>query len=343
MSRVLFRNICIHTNKKPQHLTFQLVKNQHQLSPMSNISLTNEQVRTKRSKMFEEERKRQINSIPRLEKIEVHYVGTQAGENIEETLILNRNISTPFTVAQHLSEVEKDRAALALVNGHIWDMTRPLEEDCTVELLHFHIEDPFHVNRAFWRSCSFLLGAAIESAFREDIFVQLHSFPPPLVTSGSFVIDVDLNMGHTWDPTREEMMVFSAQMHRLAEKKLPIERLSVDQSLALKMFEDNKFKVGQIPSIAAKSESGKLTVYKVGDHVDISSGPMVGDSSFIGRRCTVPVAHKIYKDNSPMYRFQGVALPKDIYLNHYAFGILEKRASHLNKFGLDDTRVPFPV
>ena len=37
------------------------------------------------------------------------------------------------------------------------------------------------------------------------------------------------------------------------------------------MFTDNEFKLKQIPDIAAKSESGNtLTMYKVGDHVDIS-------------------------------------------------------------------------
>ena len=30
-----------------------------------------------------------------------------------------------------------------------------------------------------------------------------------------------------------------------------------------------------------------VTLYRLGDHVDISRGPMVGDSSFMGRRCTI--------------------------------------------------------
>ena len=55
-------------------------------------------------------------------------------------MIMNRDISTPFNVAQHCSEAHCERSALALVNGQLWDMHRPLEEDCTVELLHFHIE-----------------------------------------------------------------------------------------------------------------------------------------------------------------------------------------------------------
>jgi hypothetical protein len=55
----------------------------------------------------------------------------------------------------------------------------------------------------------------VESAFKDDIYVALHSFPPPNVASGSFVADVDLGLGHEWNATREELMVFSAVMHRL--------------------------------------------------------------------------------------------------------------------------------
>lgn len=302
--------------------------------------ITNEEVRKKRSAMFTEEVSRQKNLIPRIEKIEVQYEGIPD----DATLILNKGISTPYNVAQHLSEMLTDRSALALVNDQLWDMNRPLEEDCTVKLVHFHAEDPFHVNRAFWRSCSFLLGAALETAFREDIFVELHSFPPANVASGSFVHDVDLKLGHDWVPTREELMVFSAMMHRMAEKSIKFERLVVDASLALRMFSDSQYKSGQIPSIASSSQGGKsITLYRVGDHVDISAGPMVGDTSFLGRRCTVPVAHKIIHNGSPMYRFQGVALPKGVYLNHFAFGILEKRALRLNMANLQTTQMPNPA
>jgi len=340
MSKSLIKSMIFdHLNRRP-HLTFQLSKNIHQVARLSNVSLNNEQVRQKRTQMFEDEKKRQLNLIPRLEKIEVKY----QGQPEDATLIMNKNISTPYNVAQHLTEVLCTRSALALVNGQVWDMHKPLEEDCSVELLHFHIEEPFHVNRAFWRSCSFLLGAAVESTFRDDIFVALHSFPPPNVASGSFVADVDLGMGHEWEPSREELMVFSSVMHRMAEKKDPFERLTVDASLALEMFSENQYKHSQVPSIAAASSDGhSVTIYKVGTHVDISTGPMVGDTSFVGRRCTIPVAHKIFHGDSPMYRFQGVALPKDVFLNHLAFGVLEKRASRLNMAGLQSTKATKPV
>jgi hypothetical protein len=40
-------------------------------------------------------------------------------------------------------------------------------------------------------------------------------------------------------------------------------------------------------------------------------------------------AHKIDMDGQQLHRFQGVALPKGIFLNHFAFGVLEKRAAKL--------------
>ena len=207
-----------------------------------------------------------------------------------------------------------------------------------------------------------MLGAAVERSFRDDLRVHQHSFPAPTVSSGCFVADIDLGLGHDWDPNREEMMTFSAQMHRLAEKKLPLERLTVDASLAQEMFSENPHKLSQIPSIAGSSGDGRsVTVYRVGDHVDMSAGPMIGDTSFLGRRCTIPVAHKIQHGDTKVYRqdntihapihhvhhvffrFQGVALPKEVYLNHFAFGILEKRAGRLNMAGLQTTKPTKPV
>lgn len=49
------------------------------------------------------------------------------------------------------------------------------------------------------------------------------------------------------------------------------QRLDIDSTLALKMFEDNVFKAEQIPHIATKSNSGQsVTVYRVGKSVIVS-------------------------------------------------------------------------
>jgi len=182
-----------------------------------------EEAAERRSKLFSQEKQRQIDLIKRVEKIKVNYCGIPE----DGTLYMNKDLSTPFNVAQHMSEALVERSALAIVDGKPWDMHRPLEGDCEVQLKSFHDLDPFHVNKAFWRSCSFLLGYACESVFGENIPITLHSFPPPNVNSGSFVYDIDLG-SKDWSPSKEELMVISARMHRIAEESLPFERLVVD-------------------------------------------------------------------------------------------------------------------
>ena len=76
------------------------------------------------------------------------------------------------------------------------------------------------------------------------------------VNSGSFVYDIDLG-SKDWSPSKEELMVISARMHRIAEESLPFERLVVDLELAKDMFSDSIHKKRQIPSIARNSYSGE--------------------------------------------------------------------------------------
>nr|ACO15515.1 Mitochondrial 39S ribosomal protein L39 [Caligus clemensi] len=301
-----------------------------QLSSVSHRSqLLNSEVRKKRNDLFEKELIRQRELVPRVEKITVECYDPMKEKNVQ--LRLDKGLSTPFNAAQHIHVSLIERSALATVNDQLWDMNRPLEEDSIVKFIHFQQpEDPYHLNKAFWRSCSFMLGVTLENLFQDNYFIELHSFPAPNVQSGSFVYDADLKF-LDWTPSKEELMSFGAYMHRLSEKELPFERLTVDTSVAQRIFEDNQYKSKQIPSIAANSKSGNsVTLYRLGEHVDISGGPMVGNSGFLGRRCSIMAAHRIEHDNVEMYRFQGVALPKGIFLDHHAFGLLEKRASKLN-------------
>ena len=98
----------------------------------------------------------------------------------------------------------------------------------------------------------------ISSNFLSQRYVENNlSFSHFSVNSGSFVYDIDLGLGsREWTPTKEELMVISARMHRIAEESLPLERLVVDLALAKEMFSDSIHKKKQIPSIAKNSPSG---------------------------------------------------------------------------------------
>lgn len=125
------------------------------------------------------------------------------------------------------------------------------------------------------------------------------------------------------------MRTFSAELIKLAAKDLKIERLDVSNALAMEMFKDNRYKTEQLPSISAQN-NGQVTVYRVGQHVDISRGPMIGSTGQLGR-CTISAVHEIGHegDGNGIYRVQGVALPIGIRIGHFAYGILEERSSKL--------------
>lgn len=153
-------------------------------------ALSNENIRSLRNSLFASEKLRQIEVVSRVEKIEVHHRGIP--EDI--TLIMNKNLSTPFHCAQHLNEITVKRSAIALIDGKPWDIHRPLERDCQLEFQHFLQENCNDANLAFWRTGSFLLSYVADRALRDDFSVQIHSWPYQDIHSGSFICDVDLDL-----------------------------------------------------------------------------------------------------------------------------------------------------
>ncbi len=161
-------------------------------SAISRSRLTNDEIRAHRLRIFENERQNQIERIRRVEKIEV-----DVQDPIQSTkLLMNKSISTPYHCAQHISSVLVDRSCLALIDDkEIWDMNRPLERDCKLKFLHFMEENCEEQNRAYWRTCSFIIGYILETAFKSNFNVELCSFPPPQFQYGSFAYDAQLNLG----------------------------------------------------------------------------------------------------------------------------------------------------
>lgn len=313
----------------------------------SSGNLSNEEIVRKRNRIFDFEQKKQRDNIGRVEKIEVKYIGTPN----DATMVMNKNLSTPYNCAQRkepadkvylrfsylclllpvldISETKCKTSVVALVDNKIlWDMHRPLKDSCSLELLTFRGYDPFLVNKAFWRSCSFLLGAAMQRTFKESAGLFLHSFPPPIVRSGSFVHDIALNDGD-WQPTASDFHTLGLEMVKIASEATKFERLEVSHDIALEIFRENPFKREQLPSISNTNE-GVVTIYRVGEHIDISKGPMIASSSFLNK-CKIAAAHKISiaDDSCNLYRVQGVALPASITMSSFAFNVIVERAKKL--------------
>ncbi|XP_060529512.1 large ribosomal subunit protein mL39 [Cylas formicarius] len=285
-----------------------------------------EQNQRRQCDLFTQEQNRQKEAVGRIEKIEVSYEGQP--EN--SILIMNKNVSTPHDCAKHIGDKIVERSVVALVDKKtLWHMHKPIPESCTLELLHYHMPNPSAVNKIFWRTCSFLLGAVASDSFKSGIEFHLHSFPSPSVRSGSFIYDIQLGLTD-WKPSQSELKVLSIDFIKFCQNNYPIEYLDVSKEFALEMFQINPHKSQQIPNIAAHN-GDKVTLFRAGPHIDISRGPMLPNTGHLGR-ITVTNVIKLDTDipGSPIYRFQGVALPKAIILNHFAYGLIENRGRTLN-------------
>lgn len=320
------------------------------------------------NQLFQEELNRQRAIVARINKIKV-VVDSVPGQGTE--LLMNKDLSTPFECARHIHDLLTTRSVVAQLfpidsdlqrtdpeqnNDSVndeekalvpkiqprsiyWDMHRPLQESCRIKFRHFSEHDVSEVNKIYWRSCSFVLGMAIKLAFKDDIKVLLHSWPKPNIKQGSFVYDVALNLNETWKPNEAELRAFTKVMWSIKSAALPFERLQVNRDTARKLFSSNIFKLTQIDSILEDaSNEGKVTVYRCGGLLDLSIGPMISNTSQIGRITLAsvhPFESQAEQYNGIFYRFQGVSLPQQLPMSSYLYqNVIINNAKKLNKVAL---------
>ncbi|CAF1065233.1 unnamed protein product [Didymodactylos carnosus] len=308
--------------------------------PHSRSNLTNDQVRLHRLQIYELERQSQLKQIRRIEKIEIDV--QDSIQNIK--LLMNKSLSTPYNCAQHISSVLVERSCLALLDGNkIWDMNRPLEHDCQMKFLHFLEENPYEQNKAYWRTCSFIIGYLLETAFKSNYFIELCSFPPPQFEHGSVVYDAKLNLGN-WKPSFEDLRSLSIQAYKLRDLNLKFEPLQINRECAEEMFKYDRYKLQQIPYMLKQrvaEEQPRLTVYRMGSethqgHVDITQGPLISNTGQIGRYEFAAIHDITSKTYGELQRIQALSIPAQLHLHYWTFDFLLQRAKKLNPASLPD-------
>ncbi|XP_034972241.1 large ribosomal subunit protein mL39 [Zootoca vivipara] len=280
-----------------------------------------------RNELFTKEKERQLSLYPRIEKIEVKYVGKPHPGTL---FIMNKGLSTPYTCAMHLSEWHCRRSVLALVDGQIWDMYRPLTRSCEIQFLTFKSEDPEEVNKAYWRSCAMMLGCVLEQAFKDEYPVTLVRAPEVPVISGAFCYDVILDSRlDDWKPTAESLHSLTKDVNKLIHKDLPFEMLDVDAKVALEIFQHNKYKRELIEQQASQNSERIVKLHRLGDFVDISEGPQIPRTSLC-HQYEVTAAHNVPSAESElMRRFQGLSVPIYLKLHHTIWHRLRERSQNL--------------
>ncbi|XP_058863410.1 threonine--tRNA ligase 2, cytoplasmic-like, partial [Acipenser ruthenus] len=230
--------------------------------------------------------------------------------------------TSPLELAARLGRSLADGAVVARVNGVLWDLGRPLEQDGTLEILGF---DSGEGKGVFWHSSAHVLGSVMECLYRGSL---CHG---PSTDSG-FFYDMQLDPSSLPSNDLPALQELCTQMIR---ERQPFERLEVTRGELLELFKHNKFKL-QI--IEEKIATQTATVYRCGSLVDLCRGPHLPHTGKIK-------AFKLLKTSSaqwrgdpslpPLHRVIGVSFPESRLLRDWEQEREEARGRDHRRIGRD--------
>uniref|UniRef100_A0A8B9ZZV1 threonine--tRNA ligase n=1 Tax=Anas zonorhyncha TaxID=75864 RepID=A0A8B9ZZV1_9AVES len=128
--------------------------------------------------------------------------------------------TTPYQLAVGISQGLASNAVIAKVNGELWDLDRPLEGDCTLELLMFDNEE---AQAVYWHSSAHILGEAMEGYYGGCL-----CYGPPI--ENGFYYDMyieDRGVSSTEFPALEN------HCKNIIKEKQAFERLEVKKEILL--------------------------------------------------------------------------------------------------------------
>uniref|UniRef100_A0A3P9NR26 threonine--tRNA ligase n=1 Tax=Poecilia reticulata TaxID=8081 RepID=A0A3P9NR26_POERE len=233
-------------------------------------------------------------------------------------------VTTPYQIASDISQGLADSAVISLVNGELWDLDRPLEQDCSLEILRFDNED---AQAVYWHSSAHILGEAMERFYGGCL-----CYGPPI--ENGFYYDMFLDGQKSVSST--EFGDLEALCKSVVKEKQPFERLEISKETLLKMFKYNKFKCRILNE---KVTTPTTTVYRCGPLIDLCRGPHVRHTGKIK-------AMKIYKNSSTYWegrsdmetlqRIYGISFPDSKMLKEWERFQEEAKNRDHRKIGKDE-------
>lgn len=170
-------------------------------------------------------------------------------------------VTSPAEIARGISKSLFERTVISRVDEELWDLERPLEKSCKLELLPF--EDP-EARKVFWHSSAHILGEAAERRFGCDLCIG-----PPV--DDGFYYEMALPEGGVVDALDYKPLETIA--NSAIKDKQPFERLTLSKEDLLEMFKSNKYKQHIIKDKIPDGSS--TTVYRCGPLIDLCRGPHV--------------------------------------------------------------------
>jgi len=202
------------------------------------------------------------------------------------------NSISALEIAKSISSSLAKKSVFAKVNNENYDITRPIEEDSTLELI---TKDNEEAQEALNHSCSHLLASAIKKLYPESMFGV-----GPAIEEGFYY---DVNPGDGVKFTEDDLIKIENEMNKIVSQNLTFNRKEVSKQEALELFKNDKYKQEIIKEL---EEGTIITVYQHGDFVDLCRGPHVPSTKLLKSHKLLNVSGAYWRGNSKNEQLQRV-------------------------------------
>ena len=209
------------------------------------------------------------------------------------------------------------------LNGVIRDLTDPINEDASIELL---TSDSNELQDLINHSCAHLLAQAIREIYPDSLFGV-----GPAIEEG-FYYDVDLGDVKL---TEEDLVKIEKKMKSLAEGNFEVVKRVVSKAEALELFKNDKYKTELINDL---DESALITVYSQGKFMDLCRGPHVASTKWLKNCKLLSVSGAYWRGDAKreqLQRIYGCCFIKEQDLKDYLVILEERKKRDHRKLGKD--------
>lgn len=231
---------------------------------------------------------------------------------------------TAFQIAQSISEGLARNVLSAKVNGEVIDVSRPITQDSTLQLLTWN---DLEGKATYWHSSAHLMAEALESLYPDTKFGI-----GPAIEHG-FYYDIDTNGVAL---SSHELGQIEAKMIELARQNNVYTRREVSKTEAIAYFteKNDPYKLELLQDL----EDGKITFYTQGQFTDLCKGPHIPNTGFIKAAKLLNVAGAYWRGDESrpqMTRIYGITFPKAKELEDYLFMLEEAKKRDHRKLGVE--------
>ena len=230
--------------------------------------------------------------------------------------------STAMDIAKSISEGLARNVLAAKVNGEVLDLSRPINEDASLQLLTWNDADG---KSTMWHSSAHLMAEALEC-----FYPGIKFWVGPSVQNG-FYYDVDF-CGQAF--SADDLKKIEDKMAELAKQSNVFERKEISKADAVAYFteRDDQYKLDLLSGL----EDGTISLYTQGNFTDLCRGPHIPHTGYIKAIKLTNVAGAYWKNDSSnpqLTRIYGITFPKKSELDEYVAMLEEAKKRDHRKIG----------